>query len=321
MSYFLGEIPMGLVYAILAMGIFISLRILNVPDLTTEGSFGIGAIMGGIAGVCVNPFLSIPTALICGAAAGLITGFLQTKMQVHPVLAGIITMNMLYSVNLLLIHISTEKIEGVKNTNLPFRNNTIFRVIFNNIGVSASSGAGLYLKIAILFALVVILMLVLVWFFSTNTGLAVRATGNNPEMVRASSINVERTKILGLCISNALVALSGAVCAQLGGYTDFSLGNGTLIRGLAAVILGGAIIRGKKVIVGLIASALGALIYQFLVAFVVRYQIFGAGSSDMKSITIAVVMAVVLSIPTISGSLKQKRSRKGKTDANNKTSL
>lgn len=299
MSYFIGEIPMGLVYAILAMGVFISLRVLNVPDLTTEGSFGIGAILGGIAGVAVNPFLSIPVALLAGALSGLITGFLQTKMRVHPVLAGIITMNMLYSVNLLLIHIATERITGIKNTNLPFGKSTVFRAILDALGIKSSSDAGLYMRIAILGGFCVLLILLAVWFFSTNIGLAIRATGDNPEMVRASSINVDRSKMIGLCLSNSLVALSGAVCAQLGGYTDFSLNSGTLIRGLAAVILGCAMIRGGGILRGMIAAVLGAVIYQMLVAVVVRYQIFGAGSSDLKSITIATVMALVLSLPTI----------------------
>lgn len=316
MSYFIGEIPMALVYAILAMGVFISLRVLNVPDLTTEGSFGIGAILGGIAGVTLNPFLSIPVALAAGAAAGLITGFLQTKMRVHPVLAGIITMNMLYSINLLLIHVSTESIAGIKNTNLPFGKSTVFRVILNALNVKTTSDTGLYLRIAILAVFCVLLVLLLVWFFSTNTGLAIRATGDNPDMVRASSINVDRSKIIGLCLSNSLVALSGAMCAQLSGYTDFSLNSGTLIRGLAAVILGCAIIRGGGILKGLIAASIGAVIYQMLVAVVVRYQIFGASSSDLKSITIATVMALVLSLPAIcdyfkrkSGGSRQKKAR------------
>lgn len=290
---------MGLVYAILAMGVFISLRVLNVPDLTTEGSFGIGAILGGIAGAAVNPFLSIPVALLAGALSGLVTGFLQTKMRVHPVLAGIITMNMLYSINLLLIHIATERITGIKNTNLPFGKSTVFRVILDALGIKSSSDTGLYMRIAMLGVFCILLMLLVVWFFSTNTGLAVRATGDNPEMVRASSINVDRTKMIGLCLSNSLVALSGTICAQLGGYTDFSLNSGTLIRGLAAVILGCAIIRSGGILRGMIAAVLGAVIYQMLVAVVVRYQIFGAGSSDLKSITIAAVMALVLSLPAI----------------------
>ncbi len=306
---------MGLVYAILAMGIFISLRVLNIPDLTTEGSFGVGAIFGGIVGVSVHPFVSIPIALLSGACAGFITGFLQTKLRVHPVLAGIITMNMLYSVNLLLIHVATERLKGLKNTNLPFGKSAIFRMALDKLGLSSSSMSAVYVKSAILLAFVAIILLLLVLFFSTNTGLAIRATGNNADMVRAFSINVDRTKILGLCISNALVALSGTMCAQLSGYTDLNLNNGTLIRGLAAVILGCAIIRGGGILRGLIASVFGALIYQLLVAVVVRYQIFGANSSDMKSITLATVMALVLAAPAIRESFIRKKG--GKDHAGN----
>lgn len=315
MSYFIAEIPMGLVYAVLAMGIFISLRVLNVPDLTTEGSFGVGAILGGIAGVTLGAFFSLPVALAAGAAAGFLTGFMQTKLRIHPVLSGIITMNMLYSVNLFLIHIATEKIDGVKNTNLNFGKNTIFRILFDAFGISVNSTEGILLKIAILCGVAAVLLILLVWFFSTNTGLAIRATGNNPDMVRASSINVDRMKILSLCISNSLVALSGALCAQLGGYTDFGLGNGTLIRGLAAVILGGAVLRGSRIRTGLLASALGALLYQMLVAVVVRYKIFGKESSDMKSITIAAVMALVLALPSIRRYIKERKVRRGEKNA------
>ena len=171
------------------------------------------------------------------------------------------------------------------------------------------------LKIAILCGVAAVLLILLVWFFSTNTGLAIRATGNNPDMVRASSINVDRMKILSLCISNSLVALSGALCAQLGGYTDFGLGNGTLIRGLAAVILGGAVLRGSRIRTGLLASALGALLYQMLVAVVVRYKIFGKESSDMKSITIAAVMALVLALPSIRRYIKERKVRRGEKNA------
>ena len=315
MSYFIAEIPMGLVYAVLAMGIFISLRVLNVPDLTTEGSFGVGAILGDIAGVTLGAFFSLPVALAAGAAAGFLTGFMQTKLRIHPVLSGIITMNMLYSVNLFLIHIATEKIDGVKNTNLNFGKNTIFRILFDAFGISVNSTEGILLKIAILCGVAAVLLILLVWFFSTNTGLAIRATGNNPDMVRASSINVDRMKILSLCISNSLVALSGALCAQLGGYTDFGLGNGTLIRGLAAVILGGAVLRGSRIRTGLLASALGALLYQMLVAVVVRYKIFGKESSDMKSITIAAVMALVLALPSIRRYIKERKVRRGEKNA------
>ena len=253
--------------------------------------------------------------MAAGAAAGFLTGFMQTKLRIHPVLSGIITMNMLYSVNLFLIHIATEKIDGVKNTNLNFGKNTIFRILFDAFGISVNSTEGILLKIAILCGVAAVLLILLVWFFSTNTGLAIRATGNNPDMVRASSINVDRMKILSLCISNSLVALSGALCAQLGGYTDFGLGNGTLIRGLAAVILGGAVLRGSRIRTGLLASALGALLYQMLVAVVVRYKIFGKESSDMKSITIAAVMALVLALPSIRRYIKKRKVRRGEKNA------
>ena len=318
MNYFIGEIPMGLVYAVLAMGIFISLRVLNVPDLTTEGSFGIGAILGGVVGASFGAFWSLPAAMLAGVCAGLLTGFMQTKLRIHPVLSGIITLNMLYSVNLYTIHAATEKIAGVKNTNLNFGKNTIFRIIMDKLSIAPNSVVGSAFKMAILCTVLAILLILLVWFFSTNTGLAIRATGNNPDMVRASSINVDRMKMMSLCISNGLVALSGAMCAQLGGYTDFGLGNGTLIRGLAAVVLGGAIIKGSRIVTGLLASVLGALLYQILVAFVVRYKLFGADSSDMKSITIAAVMAFVLALPAIRSYLNGKRDhrqKRGQKDA------
>ncbi|MDP4118161.1 MAG: ABC transporter permease, partial [Bacillota bacterium] len=296
MLYFFGELPTGLVFAMLALGIYISLRILNVPDLTTEGSFGVGVILGSIAGMTLNPLAAIPVALIAGAAAGLVTGVLQTKLNIHPVLAGIITMNIFYSINLLLIHIGSAAFAGVKSTNIYMSGNTIFSKAASMLNINLNSAQGTWLKLIILFAFTVIVSGILIWFFSTNLGLAIRATGNNPDMVRASSINVIRTKIIGLCISNSLVAMSGAMLAQLQGFADFGSATGTLIRGLAAVILGGAIFKYRNIPVGVISAIAGAVIYQLLVAVVVRYQIFGVNSSDLKSLTIAAIMAIVLAL-------------------------
>ena len=307
MSYFIAEIPMGLVYAVLAMGIFISLRVLNVPDLTTEGSFGVGAILGGFAGVTLGAFFSLPVALAAGAAAGFLTGFMQTKLCIHPVLSGIITMNMLYSVNLFLIHIATEKIDGVKNTNLNFGKNTIFRILFDAFGISVNLTEGILLKIAILCGVAAVLLILLVWFFSTNTGLAIRATGNNEDMVRASSINVDATKIIAISLANACVALSGAVLAQYQGFADIGSGIGIVVVGLASVIIGEVLFGRRSLSFGLFSAVLGAVVYRFIIAIVLKIGIFPAFALKLVS---SIVVALALSVPAVKHALRLRRRKK-----------
>ncbi len=284
----------GFLYGLLALGVFISLRVLNIPDLTTEGSFGFGNAVAAVAAAAGYPRLSLLLALFAGLAAGLTTGLLQTKLKVHPVLAGIITMSGLYSINLMVRC----------GPNLSIGGNTLFKMAYVFLGDDATRDdkklAGTILAGILCIAVIALMIL----FFKTHLGMCIRATGDNPDMVRASSINVDRTKIIGLCVSNGLIALSGALIAHYVGYSDASSSSGTLIYGLAAVIIGEALFslfpRGKRgVTVGLISAVCGSIIYKMIVTFVVDAELFGKNSANLMKLLCAVIVAITLIIPAV----------------------
>ena len=205
LQYYLSNLPDCLIYGLLAMGIYISLRILDIPDLTTEGSFGFGAVVSVLVALNGHPVLAMFAGTAAGLAAGFITGVLQTKLKVHPVLAGIITMSGLYSINLV-FYSFTEK--GA-TTNLSYNKVTIFEKVKELIGIRGQFETSM-VKAVVSLVIIVIVVSIVIWFFKTHLGLCIRATGDNPDMVRASSINVDRTKTIGLMLSNALIGLSGA---------------------------------------------------------------------------------------------------------------
>ena len=255
---YLTALQEGLLYGLLALGVYISLRVLDIPDLTTEGSFGFGSALAAVLAAGGHTYLSLPIAFLGGMAAGLITGLLQTKLQVHPVLAGIITMSGLYSVNLI----------------------------------------------------VLVVTLLLIVFFKTHVGLCIRATGDNQDMVRASSINVDATLILGLCISNGLIGLAGALVTHYVGYSDTSTSNGTLIYGLAAVIIGEALFGKRGVTVGLISAVCGSVIYKLIVTFVVDIELFGTNSANLMKLMCAVIVAATFIIPAAKHTVRNRKVKK-----------
>lgn len=294
----------GFLYGLLALGVFISLRVLNIPDLTTEGSFGFGNAVAAVAAAMGYPRLSLLFALLAGVAAGLTTGLLQTKLKVHPVLAGIITMSGLYSINLM--------VRG--GPNLSIGGNTLFKMAYVFLGDNATRDdkklAGTILAGILCLAVIALMIL----FFKTHLGMCIRATGDNPDMVRASSINVDRTKIIGLCVSNGLIALSGALIAHYVGYSDASSSSGTLIYGLAAVIIGEALFslfpRGKRgVTIGLISAVCGSIIYKMIVTFVVDAELFGKNSANLMKLLCAVIVAITLIIPAVKDYISAWKNR------------
>ena len=270
LQYYLSNLPDCLIYGLLAMGIYISLRILDIPDLTTEGSFGFGAVVSVLVALNGHPVLAMFAGTAAGLAAGFITGVLQTKLKVHPVLAGIITMSGLYSINLV-FYSFTEK--GA-TTNLSYNKVTIFEKVKELIGIRGQFETSM-VKAVVSLVIIVIVVSIVIWFFKTHLGLCIRATGDNPDMVRASSINVDRTKTIGLMLSNALIGLSGALASQSIGYSDINTSNGTLIYGLAAVIIGEAIFGKRNATLGLISAVVGSVLYKLIVAFVIRKSLFG----------------------------------------------
>ena len=295
----------GFLYGLLAIGVFISLRVLNIPDLTTEGSFGFGNAVAAATAAMGYAKLSLLFALMAGVAAGFTTGILQTKLKVHPVLAGIITMSGLYSINLM--------VRG--GPNLAIGDNALFKMVYAFLGEDVSRDDKRIAGAILAAALCIVIIVVMILFFKTHLGMCIRATGDNPDMVRASSINVDRTKIIGLCISNGLIALSGALIAHYVGYSDASSSSGTLIYGLAAVIIGEALFslfpRGRRgVTLGLISAVCGSIVYKIIVTFVVDAELFGDNSANLMKLLCAVIVAITLIIPAVKDAITAWKNKR-----------
>ncbi len=291
----LGAMSQGLFWAILAFGIYITFRILNFADMTCEGSFATGGSVCAllVAGFNWNPFLSLIVATLAGMAAGAITGLLHTKLKIPSILAGILTMISLYSINL--------RIMGQSNTPFLRDKSTIITMIKDLLPPAKELG----MKDSTLQILVVIVLGVLFsalmigflyWFFGTEMGCAIRATGNNEAMVRAQGGNTNKYIIIGLVVSNGLIALSGALVAQSQGYADVTMGVGAIVIGLASIIIGEVIFH-KKISFAhkLIAIIVGSIIYRIIIALVLHI---GLDTSDLKLLT-AIVVAIALSIPVL----------------------
>lgn len=305
LQYYLSNLPDGLIYGLLAMGIYISLRILDIPDLTTEGSFGFGMVVSVLTALHGHPILALFLGMAAGAAAGIITGLLQTKLSVHPVLAGIITMSGLYSINLVCYSLTDKG----ATTNLSYEKSTVFEKVKEVIGIRGQFETSV-VKAVVSLIIVILVLMIVIWFFRTRVGLCVRATGDNPDMVSASSINVDRTKIIGLLIANALIGLSGALASQSLGYSDINTSNGTLIYGLAAVIIGEAIFGKRGPAIGVLSAVVGSILYKLIVAFVIRENIFGEKSANLMKFTCALIVAITLAIPAIKRMIAERKQRK-----------
>ena len=296
MKLIIGSLQLGLLYGILALGIYISFRILSVPDLTTEGSFAFGLSVSAAVTAMGHPILAIPAAMLAGALAGGITGILQTTFMVHPILAGIITMSGLYSVNLFIMG-------GASNLSL-VRIDTIFKLI---PGLSKQDTQTALSFVACLLALVLLIL-----FFRTHIGMCIRAVGDNDEMVRASSINVDACKVLAFCLSNAVIALSGALIAQYQGYADISSSSGILVIGLASVIIGEAVFGRRNVTIGFISSVVGSLIYRIIIALATKYSPLPAYMLKLLS---AIIVGFALSLPAIRLRASIRRQKRGNPNA------
>ncbi len=274
MTLVIGSLQLGLIYSLLAMGIYISFRILNTPDLTAEGSFTLGMAVMTVMVVAGHPLLGMLLAILSGALAGLLTALLQTKFKIPAILAGILTMTGLYTINLMIMG-------GASNVTL-LGVNTIFDLGFNKILISLTIA---FTAIVILFA-----------FFKTNCGLCIRAIGDNEKMARASSMNVDNYKMIGLMVSNGMIALCGGLIASDQGYADMTSGAGMLVVGLAAVIIGEAFIRRRTILAGLISCVLGSLLYRFILAGAISTQLFPAYAMKLLS---AIIVTIALSIPAM----------------------
>ena len=288
---FLGAIEIGLIFALVALGVFISFRLLRFPDLTVDGSFPLG---GAVCAVMItsgySPIVATIGAALAGAVAGLITGWLNVKLKIMDLLASILMMIALYSVNL--------RIMG--GPNVPLINDP---TLFNQL---QPSGMEDYMfRPLLLIVIVVLAKLAMDWFFLTERGLAIRATGTNARMARAQGVNTGGMILLGMAVSNALVGLAGALFAQTQGGADSSMGIGTIVIGLAAVIVGESILPSRKLILATLAVVIGAIVYRFFIALALNIDFIGLKAQDLNLVT-ALLVTVALVIPQ----LKRKFSKK-----------
>ncbi len=292
MKLLIGSLQLGLLYGVLALGIYISFRILSIPDLTTEGSFAFGLSVSAAITAAGHPVLAILAAIAAGALAGSVTGLLQTRFRIHPILSGIITMSGLYSINLAVLG-------GSPNLSL-VRAATLFKLI------PFLSKNDAMTVIPIVMTLLFLVLIIL--FFHTHIGMCIRAVGDNEDMVRASSINVNACKVLSFSVSNALVALSGALIAQYQGYADVSSSTGILVVGLASVIIGEAVFGRRSVTLGFISAVVGSLVYRYIIALATRYSPLPA---YMLKLVSAVIVALALAIPALRQNMKEARQKQG----------
>ncbi|MDO5532436.1 ABC transporter permease [Sutterella sp.] len=282
----ISTVGQGLEWSVLALGVFLTFRILDIADLSVEGTFPLGA---AVAATCITTGMGLPMAfllaLIAGALAGAVTGFLTTQLKIPALLAGILTMIGLYSVNL--------HVMGKSNIGL-LQDETVFTILETGFGLPVSISA---LIVGLVFA--VIVAVIIYWFFGTELGTAIRATGFNQQMARAQGINTNTMIVLGLVISNALVALSGATVAQANGFADVGMGVGTIVIGLASVIIGEVLFAPKSFKTCLVAVILGSIVYRLVIAFVLEM---GMPPNDLKLFT-AVLVAFALALPLIKAKL------------------
>ena len=288
----LGAIEIGLIFSLVALGVFISFRLLRFPDLTVDGSFPLG---GAVCAVLIsggtNPWLATLAATAAGAVAGLLTGWLNVRLKIMDLLASILMMIALYSINL--------RVMG--GPNVPLINDpTVFTLL-------QPEGMEDYIARPLLLLFIVIAAkLVMDWFFSTERGLAIRATGSNARMARSQGVNTGAMLLLGMAVSNALVGLAGALFAQTQGGADISMGIGTIVIGLAAVIVGESILPSRRIIYATLAVVIGAIVYRFFIALALNSDFIGLKAQDLNLIT-ALLVIVALVIPQIKSRLTRRR--------------
>ena len=273
----LSALELGCIYALVALALLVSFRILNIADMTTDGSFTLGCAVSATVAVAGHPILALPAAMLAGATAGGITALLQTRFRIPSILAGIITNTGLYTVNLAVMGFSS-------NVNM-LKTDTVFTLLRPLLGPSY--------RIVPAAVVTVLSAVLLVLFLKTRLGLSIRATGDNPDMVRASSINTGFTITVGLCLSNALTALSGALLAQYQKTADINLGTGMVIIGLASLIIGESLFPRGKLWIKAAGALVGSLLYRFIIAIALRMDL----PSECLKLISAVIVALAIGLP------------------------
>ncbi|MBZ4642910.1 MAG: transporter permease [Deferribacteraceae bacterium] len=286
---FLGALEQGFVFAIMALGVYITFRVLDFPDLSVDGTFPLGAAVSAILIVKgVNPFITVAIATLAGMIAGGITALLNTKLKILNLLAGILMMIALYSINIRVMGQPTTALLGYDTIFTPFE----------------AFGIEKYILTPILFAIILIIIaVILVWFLHTDIGLAMRATGNNMKMVKAQGVSTNRMILFGVAFSNGLVALSGALVAQSQGSADVNMGIGTIVAGLASVILGEAIIQDRTVFRAVLGVIIGSVLYRIAIAVALSFKI---GALQMTPSDLNLMTSVLVTIALIFPGIRKK---------------
>ena len=307
MTLVLSAVELGLLYTLLTLGLFISYRILDIPDLTVDGSFTLGAAVAVVITIAGHPFMAVLAAALAGMLAGIVTATLQTKLKVQPILAGILTMTALYSINIMIM--------GDKPNVSLLGVDTLFTKMKALLGDSYS---GLVLGIG----MVLITCILLGIFLYTKLGLSIRATGDNASMVTAYSINVDLMKIMGLAIANGLVAVSGALIAQKQSFADVSMGTGMVVIGIASLIIGEVLvdifIKQRGIKSNILAAVVGSIIYRLIISLALSINI---SPTSMKLVS-AIIVVAAISYPVIKSRVQTKinqmnREKGGVSDVRN----
>lgn len=281
---FWGAVELGLVYAFVAIGVYLAFRVLDFPDLTVDGSFPLGAAVAAVLIIAgVNPWIAAAVAMVAGAIAGLVTAMLNVRFRILNLLASILTMIALFSVNL--------RVMGKPNVAL----------INAETMISPFFGLGLrdfYVR-PLFVGILVLIAVVLVWrFLESDAGLSMRATGANARMARAQGVDTNRQIYLGIALSNALVALGGALFAQTNGFADVTSGVGTIVVGLAAVIIGETLFGARGILMALIGCVLGSILYRIAIQLALSSDVLGLQASDLNFVT-ALLVTVALVLPRL----------------------
>lgn len=291
-----GALESGLIYALVALGVYISFRVLDFPDLTADGSFPLGGAVAGVAIIAdVNPWLACIFGMLAGGVAGLVTAWLHVKLGILQLLSSILVMVALYAVNLRIM----------QAPNLPLLGEP---TIFDELVTDSN---GYWMRCVVIGGVVIAAKFFLDWFFSTEMGLAMRATGSNLRMSQAQGIATSRSILLGMAISNGLIALAGAIFVQTQGGADISIGVGTIVIGLAAVIIGETIIPAKKMLWITLSAIVGAILYKFFIQIALSndtLRAIGFGPQDVNLVT-ALLVVIALILPKIKSKILSNRHK------------
>ena len=293
-------LELGCIYSLVALALFLSFSILNIADLTTDGCFTLGCAVGAGVTLAGHPFLGLAAAMGAGACAGFVTAFLQTRMGVESILAGIIVNTGLYTINIMAM--------GFSSTMNLFACDTIFSLAKN---VSEAPWYRTWYKILVVLVVIVLVTLFLSWFLNTRLGLSIRATGDNKAMVKASSINPAFTITVGLCVSNSFTALSGSILAQYQKSCDINIGTGQVTIALASLIIGSTLMGRGTIFRRVVGVVLGSCLYRFIVAIALRLNV----PAECLKLVSAIIVAFAISFPYLRSKYVFNRQRMAKEKA------